>query len=266
MTIYTHGHHESVLRSHRWRTAENSAAYLLPHLVPGTAVLDVGCGPGTITLDLAHRVGPGGHVTGIDAAADVVEAAREAADQAGLVNVTFEVGSAEALGAADGTFDVAHAHQVLQHVGDPVAVLREMGRVVRSGGVVAARDSDYDAMTWFPESRDLDDWLALARRVARGNGGDPDAGRALLSWAMAAGFREVAPSASVWCFATPRDREWWGGLWADRVTTSALAEQALAAGLATPADLDRMATAWHAWAADATAWFAVLHGEVLCRP
>src|SRR5690606_33807663 len=68
---YTHGHHESVLRSHRWRTAENSAAYLLPHLAPGTSVLDVGSGPGTITADLAARVAPG-RVVGVDASADVV--------------------------------------------------------------------------------------------------------------------------------------------------------------------------------------------------
>ncbi|HEY4795517.1 MAG TPA: SAM-dependent methyltransferase, partial [Mycobacterium sp.] len=44
--VYTHGHHESVLRGHRVRTAENSAGYLLPHLRPGLSVLDVGCGPG----------------------------------------------------------------------------------------------------------------------------------------------------------------------------------------------------------------------------
>ena len=49
---YTHGHHESVLRSHRWRTAANSCAYLLPHLRPDMSLLDVGCGPGTITADL----------------------------------------------------------------------------------------------------------------------------------------------------------------------------------------------------------------------
>ena len=71
---YTHGHHESVLRSHRWRTAENSAAYLLPHLAPGQRLLDVGCGPATITLDLAARVAPGA-VVGIDASADVIATA-----------------------------------------------------------------------------------------------------------------------------------------------------------------------------------------------
>src|SRR5690242_15066907 len=72
---YTHGHHDSVLRSHRWRTAENSAGHLLAHLRPGLAVLDVGCGPGTITVDLAARVAPGPTI-GIDAAPAVVEQAR----------------------------------------------------------------------------------------------------------------------------------------------------------------------------------------------
>ena len=61
---YTHGHHESVLRSHTWRTLENSAAYLIDELQPGRSLLDIGCGPGTITLDFAARLAPG-VVTGI---------------------------------------------------------------------------------------------------------------------------------------------------------------------------------------------------------
>ena len=72
---YTHGHHESVLRSHRWRTAENSAAYLLGHLKPTDVVLDVGCGPGSITLGPARRA-PVGRVLGIDAEPLVLDVAR----------------------------------------------------------------------------------------------------------------------------------------------------------------------------------------------
>ena len=125
---YLHGHHDSVLRSHRWRTAENSAGYLLARLPAGARVLDVGCGPGTITVDLAARV-PDGQVTGIDAAGDVLALARQEADRQGRANVRFEVGDVYDLGYADGTFDVVHAHQVLQHLSNPVAALTEMRRV-----------------------------------------------------------------------------------------------------------------------------------------
>ena len=130
-TVYTHGHHESVLRSHRWRTVENSAAYLVPALERGQRVLDVGCGPGTITVDLAARVAPG-EVVGLDASAAVLELARAAADEAGVANVSFRTGDATALPFEDGSFDVVHAHQVLQHLSDPVAALREMRRVTRT--------------------------------------------------------------------------------------------------------------------------------------
>jgi len=261
---YTHGHHESVLRSHRWRTVDNSAAYLLPHLAVGLDLLDVGCGPGSITVDLARRLAPGA-VVGIDREEEPLVVARAEASTAGLSNVRFEIGDAYGLDFPDDTFDVVHAHQVLQHLADPVAALREMRRVRRPGGVVAARDSDYAAMTWYPRDPRLDRWLTLYEEVARANGGEPDAGRHLLAWARAAGFAEVVPTASVWCFATPDDRAWWGGLWADRVTDSALARHALERGVADRDELETIAAAWRDWAAEPDAWFAVLHGEVICR-
>ena len=261
---YTHGHHESVLRSHRWRTAANSAAYLLPHLAPGQDLLDVGCGPGTITLDLARAVAPC-KVIGVDAVEEPLVAARTEAAAAGVSTLTYAVGDAYALGFDAASFDVVHAHQVLQHLADPVAALREMRRVCRWGGLVAARDSDYAAMAWHPADPDLDRWLALYEAVARRNGGEPDAGRRLLAWALEAGFEDVTPSASTWCFATPGDRAWWGGLWADRVTSSAFATHALEAGLTDRDELARIADAWHRWAAQPDGWFIVPCGEVLCR-
>ena len=255
--VYTHGHAEPVLRSHTWRTAANSAAYLLPHLRPDARVLDVGCGPGTITVDLARLV-PEGSVLGIDRAADVLP---EAAG-----NVAFAAGDVYALDRPDDSFDVVHAHQVLQHLSDPVAALREMARVCRPDGLVAVRDSDYAAFTWWPEVPALDRWLALYRAVARGNDAEPDAGRRLKSWALEAGLEVVASSASVWSFASAEDVAWWAGLWADRVTSTALADQAVARGLASAAELTELAEGWRAWAGAPDAWFVVPHGELLARP
>jgi ubiquinone/menaquinone biosynthesis C-methylase UbiE len=258
--VYTHGHHESVLRSHSWRTAENSAGYLLPHLRPGLSLLDIGAGPGTITADLARMVQPG-RTTALEAserALDVTRATFAELD----ISVDFVIGDVHRLDLPDDSYDVVHAHQVLQHVADPVQALREMRRVCKPGGIVAARDSDYRAFAWFPELPELDEWMALYQRLARANGGEPDAGRRLLSWALEAGFETVEATASNWTFANEADRAWWGGMWADRVLQSALADQALASGVPQE-DLDRISAAWLTWAADPAGFISLLHGEII---
>jgi SAM-dependent methyltransferase len=264
-TTYTHGHDDSVLRSHRWRTAANSAAYLLPRLRPGLDLLDVGCGPGTITCDLARNVAPG-RVVGIDASGEVLDEARASAARANL-SVAFEVADLFALPFADHSFDVVHSHQVLQHVADPVAALVEMRRVCRPGGLVAARDADYPSFAFAPAVDDLARSIAAYGELTRINRANWDAARHLLGWAQAAGFDDVAATASVWCFATDEDRTWWGGLWADRFAASGsfLAIQLEAHGIADRTDLEAFGAAWRRWAAAPDGWFAVLHGEILAQ-
>ena len=260
---YTHGHAESVLRSHRWRTAENSAGYLLPHLAPGQRLLDVGAGPGTITADLAGRVAPG-RVTALEATDQALALSRDELGRRGI-DADFVVGHVHALELDDDSFDVVHAHQVLQHVADPVQALREMRRVCRPGGIVAVRDSDYAGFVWHPETPAFDRWMSLYQQTTRDNGGEPNAGRMLLAWAHAAGFTDVTPTAALWCFATPEDRDYWGGMWKDRILASAFATQLLDEGRATQQDLQSISEAWEAWAADPDAWFTVLHGELIAR-
>ncbi|WP_030789785.1 class I SAM-dependent methyltransferase [Streptomyces sp. NRRL S-920] len=262
--VYTHGHHESVLRSHTWRTAANSAAYLVGSLKSDMTVLDIGCGPGTITADLAALV-PRGRVTGVDHAPDILGTARATAGERGLDNVDFAVADVHDLDFPDDTFNVVHAHQVLQHVGDPVRALSEMRRVCKPGGIIAARDADYAAMTWYPKVPALDDWLDLYRRVARANGGEPDAGRRLKSWALEAGLTDVTASAGTWCYSSDEERAWWSGLWADRTVASSYAERAVSGGHADVEQLRALAAAWREWGGAQDGWFVVLHGEILCR-
>lgn len=261
---YTHGHHESVLRSHRWRTAENSAAHLLPLLEAGQTLLDIGCGPGTITLDLAERVAPG-RVIGVDASAEVIGQAAALAAERGASTVEFRVGDAYALELPDASVDVVHAHQVLQHLARPVEALREWRRVLAPGGVLALREVDYAGTVVHPETPGIAAWAALYQRVHRSNGGEPDAGRRVKAWARAAGFPSVSSSASIWCFEGDGDREWWGGMWAARALESAFAGTALDRGLATHEELEAIARAWTEWAADPDGWMAMPHGEVLAR-
>ena len=261
---YTHGHHESVLRSHTWRTVENSAAYLAPHLKPGLSVLDVGSGPGTITVDLAERVAPG-RVTGLDASADVVAQAHALAEERRIGNVTFAVGDAYALDRPTDGYDIVHAHQVLQHLARPVDALREFRRVLAPGGVVAVRDVDYEGVIWHPRVPALDEWLDVYLRTHRAVTGEPAAGRQLKAWTREAGFAEVTSSASVWLYESTAEREWWGGLWADRALKSSFADHAQAHGVTDRAGLERIAEGWRTWSASEDGWLLMPHGEVLAR-
>lgn len=262
--VYTHGHHESVLRSHTWRTAENSAGYLLGVLRPGMELLDIGCGPGTITLDLAARVAPG-RAVGVDREAQIIEEAEALRSERKIGNASFEVGDVYGLEFADDSFDVVHAHQVLQHLRDPVAALTEMRRVLRPGGYLAVRDSDYGAKIWAPQDERLDRWMALYHQVTRANGAEADAGRFLPGWVRSAGFEDVGVSSSTWTFADPESCKWWGELWADRVQLSSFAEQAVRYGFSDAAELVKIAEAWRRWSVDPAAMIVIIGVEVLAR-
>ena len=256
-----------MLRSHRWRTAANSAAHLLPLLRPGMALLDVGCGPGTLTTDLARHVAPG-PVVGVDLSEGVVAEAERHARDAGASNATFLVADFRSAGLPPGSFDVVHAHQVLQHLRDPVGALRVMRRLAKPGGLVAARDSDYPAFAWTSHrgtGASLDRWRDIYLAVTRINGASADAGRHLLAWAHEAGLADVAYSTSTWTFATAEDRAWWAHLWAERTTTSTFARQAVDYGVASPAELDAVARGWREWGDLADQVFIVVHGEIVAR-
>ena len=256
---YLHGHHDSVLSSHRWRTVENSAAYFAAVVEADFRILDVGCGPGTITAGLAALV-PEGAVIGIDRSAEVIAEAKIAAPTA-----DFVVADLMALGIGSRSVDAVHLHQVLQHLVDPVGALGEVARVLVPGGVLAARDSDYSAMSWSPADPRLDTWLELYRAAARSLGAEPDAGPQLEGWARAAGFEDVEVSVTNWVYETPEERRWWGSLWADRMTKSALASTILEASLATPDDLAELARAWREFSTALVGRFEVPCTEILAR-
>lgn len=259
---YTHGHAEPVLRSHAWRTAANSAAYLLPHLESSHHLLDIGAGPGTISVDLAQHVA---QMTVTEISDEALALSRRAAEDAECTTMAFAVEDVLALSFEDDTFDVVHAHQVLQHVSDPVQALREMARVTKPGGLVAARDADYGMFTWWPAEPGIERWRDLYSIAARHNGGEPDAGRRLRSWALDAGLADVESSSSTWTYSTPDERIWWADLWAERTTSTALGAQLLRDRLSSNRELADIADAWRTWAAEDDGWFCVPSGEILWR-
>ena len=259
---YTHGHHPSVVGQHARRSAETDAEYVLPHLTPGLSLLDVGCGPGSITAGLARAVAPG-EVVGVDLAPAIIEEAR--ALHIDVPGLSFAVADGYALEFETGAFDVVHAHQVLQHLARPVDALREWRRVLRPGVLVAVRDADYGTMSPWPRSAGLDRFFEVYHAVAGSNGADADAGRRLAGWVHEAGYVDIELGATVKVFATRAEIENWGYSWAERTAHSSLAEQAVARGFASPAEIEELSVAWRKWAEAPDAFFMYVNVHVLGR-
>ncbi len=225
------------------RNAENSAAYLLPTLNgikdenPAVKLLDIGAGPGSIAASFAQIIGPEGHVTAVDFNPAAIDRAKVVAGMWGVTNISFQVANARELPFEDETFDVVHCHQTLCHNKDPWDILREMLRVTKPGGVVAAREGDTDTEAFWPPLPGLLKFhteyvieqfprfshpttanpfsISLEIRFMKARGSSTSSGRELLSWALKAngGARnKIATSFSAWSFSEPEDRKLWGRL------------------------------------------------------
>lgn len=261
---YTHGHAPATVRQHARRTADEAAAFLLPELRSGMRLLDVGCGPGSITRGLAERIAPG-EAIGIDLSRETLAAARAEAADRGLDNLRYQEGSVYQLPFDDASFDVAYAHQVLQHLREPAAALHEMLRVVRSGGLVAVRDVDWGTASYWPPDPWIERFVEVHFKTWYRNGGEPRLGRQLRALFNAAGISDLQITASVWCYATPAETAEWGESYAERLLTSPMGERAVEYGYASRADLEAMAAAFRAWAAHPDAFWAFIHVAALAR-
>jgi len=272
--IYTHGHHPSVVSQHSARTAADSAGFLLPHLKPGLRCLDVGCGPGSISVGLAHAVGPTGLLMAVDVEKEVVKQCTRRFEEAGVSTfASSTVASVYHLNEhfEENTFDICYANQVLQHLSDPVKALREMKRVVKHpGGIIAVRDADYASMLCHPSLPGIDRWREVYRKTARKNGAEPDAGRHLMNWTVSSKvFQEenveFTTEVKVYDSSDEEARRSWALSWRDRCLHSAFAGQAVDYGVCTRQEMREMARDWEKWSTEPQGVFYYVIGQALIK-
>jgi len=193
---YTPGYCASAVTFMSGRSAKRQAHFILPRLKPGMRLLDIGCGPGTITVGLAAAVAPG-PVIGIDMAESQLELARKNAAKNQIGNIRFQPASIYELPFGDGEFDVVFSHAVFEHLKEPVAALREIHRVLAADGLVALRTPDWGGFLVHPLSPDIEAAMEHFQAIQMANGGNVLAGRRLKDWVLAAGFRAAQWSGSI---------------------------------------------------------------------
>jgi ubiquinone/menaquinone biosynthesis C-methylase UbiE len=230
-------------RAQSLRTARHHAGYLLPYLRAGMDLLDAGCGPGSITTELARLVAPGTAI-GIDRPHATLpeRPGREAS------SARFVVADVCALPFADASFDAVHAHALFQHLADPFAALRELRRVLRPGGVIGLADWDRELLFLHPRAEPLERSFAWLAALRRSEGGDPQAGRMLAERLTRAGFERPAMHVVAEALATRRSALETGETWARTFEDASTRARLLALGVVSEAELDGLPAAWRDWA------------------
>jgi SAM-dependent methyltransferase len=176
--------------NHARRTADNHAAFFLPYLKPGMRLLDLGCGPGSVTEGLAALVAPA-ETVGVDI------------DPPLSTLFTCVAADVHELPFPDASFDAIFTSALLQHVSDPLAVLREARRVARHGAVIGVIDADWDGQLMYPTGPVLERSLQVA--VRRRENTSPYVGRQLAALLGEAGFADCVASARAVSYGTPEE-------------------------------------------------------------
>jgi ubiquinone/menaquinone biosynthesis C-methylase UbiE len=172
------------------RTALSSCAYLRPYIKETSNILDVGCGPGVITADLA-KIAFKGKTIGVDNNAGIIDEASAAFPPSQTPNLTYAVSDAATLEAfQDNTFDIVHAHALIVHILDPVSVLKQFYRVCKPGGIVAVRESNPSTVISLkPDIPAIRQYWDRAMPIMAKMGGHPEAG----SWRGGERRRDLGP-------------------------------------------------------------------------
>ncbi len=257
---YTMGYSEEFRQLLNRRSMETHAARLLPHLKSGLRALDFGCGPGTITVGLAKAVEPG-EVHGIDMEESQIGLARSAAAAGGHDNATFHVGDVTDLPFEDSSFDVAHCHAFLMHVPDTQAVLAEVKRVLKSGGIISSREMIVASSFLEPSSETMDAAWATFSNLMAANGGHPQMGKELKNTLLGAGFTNIEASASFDFFSTTEDVAFLHAFISDWFLSPEVIATAMQYGAATEKQFDDWRVGLDQWKSHPGAFGAFAFGE-----
>jgi len=252
---YTHGQSKVMTQVLGQRTAASHATFFTPHLRSGMSLLDCGCGPGSITIDLAQLVTPG-EVVGIDMAEIQLEHARTNASIRGVSNLRFETANIYELPFPDQTFDAVFSHAVVEHLSDPIKALKEQYRVLKPGGVFAIRDADRAGEIFWPQDPVLINLLETTwNRLMQHNGAAPFIGRRLRSLLNEIGLKRVEATASFECHGTPESVQVAGDGAADYFSGT-FADQVVELGWMDRAEIENLKAAWKAWGENPDAFWA----------
>jgi SAM-dependent methyltransferase len=210
----------------------------------GARSLDLGCGGGHVSCELARRVGVLGSVVAIDIDPTVLELARADAEAEGLANIDFRCADAREL--EKSAYDLAYARFLLSHVEDPADVLGSIRAALKPGGRVVLEDIDFRGYFCYPPCDAHDRWVELYRETVRRRGGNADLGPALPGLLQASGCEQISVAISQACSLTGEAKL------IPRLTLERIASAVVAEDVTSADDVAATSAELYSYAADPT--------------
>jgi SAM-dependent methyltransferase len=248
------------------RTAESCAPYLIPYIKPTHRILDLGCGPGTISADFALLV-PQGEVVCMDVYDSTVDQARETFSNRNLSNGSFVVADAtRPLPFEDGAFDVVHTHMVLSHLPNPLAIMKEIRRVLKpETGIAASREALIDSMQWYPLSSGLKKLGPAMVAATVPFGADGNLGRRLKGLALEAGYKkeDIISTASIRCYESEVEVARWADQLESWFESDLFGKKMVKDGSLSEEDRLEVVASLKEWRKSPAAWHGLMNGDIL---
>ena len=261
---YTMGFSEEFIRILRRYTAETHAAHLLPYLRPGLRVLDFGCGPGTISVGLAQAIQPG-ELHGVDMEESQIDMARAVATSNGRANAKFHVGDVTSLEFEDNFFDLAHCHNVLMHVPDTQAVLAEVKRVLKPGGIIGCREMITASSFTHPDFGVIRRAWTMFEDLLEADDAHLRMGTDLKIHFLDARFDNVRVTASFDIYHTLEDIEFISRIADQWFLSPEITEAAIKYGASTERLVKDIREAYEKWKVHPGAFAAIAYGEAIAN-
>ncbi len=263
-STYTQGHSDEVTAAHKQRTVSTSAQFLLPHLKPHFFLLDIGCGPGTITHGFLEHL-PSGSVTGVDISDSLIQQNTSTFPPSQYSNLKFEVGNVlDGLKYQDESFDVVYTHQTILHLPDPVKAMKEARRVLKPGGMLAMRESDH--ASWYPHYPGLDKYIDALQQMINSSGA-PGFYRAreLHAWAGQAGFdrAKMVVSGAASIYSSEEQRRWFAGIHVGRLRGEGVGGKLKELEILGQEEIEECVRDLEKWRDDVNGWQAMLESDVV---
>ncbi|MCL5260721.1 MAG: methyltransferase domain-containing protein [Gammaproteobacteria bacterium] len=259
---YKYGYKDFMINFINKRTVEQEAGFLIPYLRDDIKLLDCGCGPGSITVGFGKYI-KNGEIFAIDIEPSQLELTKKLANEEGITNIHLEKADICDLPFKDNTFDIVFSHAFLTHIPNYRKAIQEMKRVLKPGGIIAARDPAFKDVVIYPDTSEIINAWNFRLKMLSSAGADFSIGKKLRSILSEEGFSDVVASGTATIRGNKKELDYYIDFIIGELSESTYITTALANGTITEEEIQEYKNIWTKFRNNPGAFVGIIYCQVI---